>query len=74
MVTNLPVSIEILIPIIPRNTFTLHAKKIYTKYDKFVSLKKIHTKIIIVKINLEFGDLGFLCYSRKACLDLSGFI
>ena len=34
---------------------------------KFASLKKILTKIIIVKINLELNDLGFLYYSAKAC-------
>ena len=33
-----------------------------TKSD---SLKKIHTKIIIVKRNLELNDLEFLCYSEK---------
>ena len=41
---------------------------------KFASLKKIHTKIIIVKRNLELNDLGFLYYSAKACPDLSRFI
>ena len=34
---------------------------------KFASLKKIHTKIIIVKRNLELNDLGFLYYSAKVC-------
>ena len=38
------------------------------------SLKKIHTKIIIVKRNLELNDLGFLYYSAKPCPRLSGFI
>ena len=37
---------------------------------KFASLKKIHTKIIIVKRNLELNNLGFLYYSAKACHDL----
>ena len=37
---------------------------------KFASLKKIHTKIIIVKRNVELNGLGFLCYSSKACPDL----
>ena len=41
---------------------------------KLVSLKKVHTKIIMVKRNLELNDLGFLCYSAKACPDLTGFI
>ena len=41
---------------------------------KFASLKKIHTNIIIVKRNLEMNDLGFLCYSAKACSDLFKFI
>ena len=40
---------------------------------KFASLKKFHTKIIM-KINFELNDLGFLCYSAKACPDLSGFL
>ena len=39
---------------------------------KFASLKKIHTKIIIVKRNLELNDLEFLYYSEKTCRDLSG--
>ena len=43
-------------------------------HTKFVSMKKVHTKIIMVKRNLEVNDLGFLCYSAKACPDLSGFI
>ena len=47
--------------------FKLHTKKIYTKYDKFASLKKVRTKIIMVKRNLELNDLAFLCYSAKAC-------
>ena len=50
--------------------FKLHAKKIYT-ITKFASLKKIHTKIIIMKRNLELNDLGFLFYSTKACSDMS---
>ena len=37
---------------------------------KFASLKKIYTKIIIVKRNVELNGLGFLCYSSKACPDL----
>ena len=41
---------------------------------KFVSLKKIHSKIIIVKTNLELNDLGFCYYSAKTYPDLSGFI
>ena len=32
---------------------------------KFASVKKIHTKVIIVKGNLELNDLGFLYYSAK---------
>ena len=28
---------------------------------KFSSVKKINTKIILTKINLELNDLGFLC-------------
>ena len=66
--------IWILIPIIPQNMFKLHNKKIYTKHDKFASLEKVHTKITIMKRNLELNDLGFLCYSAKTCPDLSGFI
>ena len=41
---------------------------------KFASVKKIHTKIIIVKKNIELIDLEFLCYLTKACPDLSAFI
>ena len=41
---------------------------------KFAFLKKCHTKIIIVKRNLELNDLVFLYYSAKACPDLFEFI
>ena len=54
--------------------FKLHAKKPTVKMTKFAFLKKIHTKIIIVKISIELNDQGFLCHSAKACPDLSGFI
>ena len=54
------------------SNFTL--KKSTLNMEKFASLKKIHTKIIIVKRNLELNDLEFLCYSAKACPDLSGFV
>ena len=57
----------ILIPIIP----IIHAKKSTLSMTKFASLKKIHTKIIIVKRNLGLNDLGFLYYSAKTCPDLS---
>ena len=48
-------------------------KKSTLNMTKFASLKKINT-IIIVKRNLELNDLGYLCYSAKACIDLSEFI
>ena len=64
------IEIWILIPIIP----IVYSKKIYTKYDKGCTFEKIHTKIIILKRNLELNDLGFLYYSAKTCPDLSGFI
>ena len=54
--------------------FKLHAKKSTLNMTKFASLKKIHTKIIIVKRKLELNDMGFLYYSAKACPDLPGFI
>ena len=55
--------------------FKLHAtKKIYTKYDKIYVFEKIYTKIIIVKRNLDLNDLRYLCYSTKACPDLSDCI
>ena len=54
------------------SNFTL--KKSTLNTTKFASLKKIHTKIIIVKKNIELNDLGFFCYSAKACPDLSGFM
>ena len=47
-------------------------KKSALNMTKFASLKKINTKIIIMKRNLELNDLGFLCYSAKTCPDLSG--
>ena len=34
------IEIWILIPIIPRNMFKLHTKKIYTKYDKICVFEK----------------------------------
>ena len=42
-------------------------KKSTLNMTKFVSLKKVHTKITMVKRNLELNDLEFLCYSAKAC-------
>ena len=54
------------------SNFTL--KKPTLNTTKVASLKKIHTKIIIVKKNIELNDLGLICYSAKACPDLSGFI
>ena len=40
---------------------------------KFASLKKIHTKIITVKRNLELNDLGFLYYlANKHALTCPG--
>ena len=44
----------------------IHAKKSTLNMTKFASLKKIHTKIIIAKRNLELHNLGFLYYSAKA--------
>ena len=52
------------------SNFTL--RKSTLNMTKFASLKKIHTKIIIVKRNIQLNDLGFLGYSTKACPDLSG--
>ena len=60
----------ILIPMIP----IIHTKKPTLNMAKSVPLRKIHTKIIIVKRNLELNDLGFLYYSANACPELSGFI
>ena len=55
--------------------FKHHAKKNPTLYmTKLASLKKIHKKIIIMKRNLKLNDPEFLCYSTKACPDLSGFM
>ena len=43
--------------------------------EKFASLKKIHTKIILTKTNLlELIDLVFLCYTKLPFPDLSGVI
>ena len=39
---------------------------------KFASLKKIHTKIIIVKRNLELNDLGFFYIQQKHALTCPG--
>ena len=49
-------------------------KKSTLNMTKFASSKKVHTKIILVKRNLELNDLVFLYYSAKAFPDLSGFI
>ena len=53
-----------LIPIIPQNLLKLYAKKSTLNVTKFASLKKISTKIITVKRNIQFWDVS----------DLSGFI
>ena len=39
---------------------------------KFVSLKKVHTKIIMVKRNLELNDLGFSVTQQKHALTCPG--
>ena len=39
---------------------------------KFVSMKKIQTKIIITKRNLELSYLRFLYYSKKHVLTCPG--
>ena len=54
--------------------FKLHTQKSTLNMTKSASLKKVHTKTIMVKKNLELNDLGFLCYSAKACPDLTGII
>ena len=64
------IEISILILII----LIIHAKKIHTKYDKIYIFEKLHTKVIIMKRNLELSNMGFLYYSAKACPDLSGLL
>ena len=54
----------ILIPIIPQNMPKIYAKKSTLNITEFASLKKIHTKIIILKRNIQFWDVS----------DWSGFI
>ena len=49
-------------------------KKSTLNITKLSSVKKINTEIIIMKRNLGFNGVGFLCYSAKACPDLPGFI
>ena len=39
---------------------------------KFASLKKVHTKIIMVKRNLELKDLGFSVILQKHALTCPG--
>ena len=56
--------IWILILIIPQNMLKLYAKKSTLNMTEFASLKKTHTKIIIVKRNIQFWDVS----------GLSGFI
>ena len=68
------IQIWILIPIIPQNMVKFHSKKSTLNMTKLASLKKIHMKIIIMKRNIELNDLGFLCYSAKACPNLSRFM
>ena len=40
---------------------------------KFASLKKVHTKIIMMKRNLELNDLGFSVIQQKHALACPGF-
>ena len=49
------IEIWILIPIIPRNMFKLHTKKIYTNYDKICVFEKSPHENYI-----EVSGLGFL--------------
>ena len=48
--------------------FKLHTKKSTLNMTKFASLKKVHTKIIMVKTNLELNDLGFFVTQQKHAL------
>ena len=65
----------ILIPIISRNIFKLHAKKIHIKYNKICFFEKNTQGIILTKTNLlELNGLGFLCYSVNHVLTCSGVI
>ena len=58
------IEVWILILIIPQNMLKLYAKRSTLNMTEFASLKKIHTKIIIVKRNIQVWDVS----------DLSGFI
>ena len=53
------IEIWILSPVIPQNMLKLHAKKSLNMTES-ASLKKIHTKIIIMKRNVQLNDLGCL--------------
>ena len=68
------IEIWILIPKFHKIRSNFAIKKSTLNVTKFASLQKVHTKIILVKINFELNDLGFLCYSAKVCPDLSRFI
>ena len=55
------IEIWILIPVIPQNMLKFHAKK-SLNMTEFASLKKIHTKTIIMKRNVQLNDLACLTY------------
>ena len=64
------IKIWISIPVIPRNIFKLHAKKIHIKNDKNCVCEKIHSNIILAKRNLGLKDLRFFCYSKDIIWDI----
>ena len=54
------IEIRFLIPVIPQNMLKHHAEK-SLNMTQLTSLKKIHTKIIIMKRNIELNDLRCSC-------------
>ena len=52
--------------------FKLHTKRSTLNMAKFASLKKVHTKIIMVKRNLELNDLRFSVIQQKHALTCPG--
>ena len=51
------IEIQFLIPVTPQNMLKLHTEK-SLNMTQLASLKKIHTKIIIMKRNIQLNDLG----------------
>ena len=67
------IEILLLIPIIPRNIFKLHAKKVHTIWQIFHLWKKIKRKLSSSKESLHWTIWNFSVIQKKHTLTCPGF-